>query len=93
VDTSKITEPRAFHVDRDWYEAYWLREPAVRRSRMVTAAVAVSLACFASWVAKFIWARQSLAAIPAELSTCVDGAVVASTRQLLLGETKPRPEG
>jgi hypothetical protein len=89
VDTSKITEPRAFQVDPAWYEAYWLREPTVHRSRIKAAALAVSLAFFASWIAKFVWARQSLAAIPAELSTCLDGAAVASTRQLLLGEMKP----
>jgi hypothetical protein len=88
MDTSRITEPRAFHVDRGWYDAYWLSEPTVHRSRFKTVAVAASLTCFASWVAKNIWARQSIAAIPAELSTCLDGAAVVSARQLLLRENE-----
>ena len=86
MDKSKFAEPRAFHVDSAWYDAYWLQQARARAARSITQAMAASLARLGRLAVNMIWARQALSAMPCDLKPCANGDEVARARQLLLGD-------
>ena len=86
MDKSKFAEPRAFHVDSAWYDAYWLQQARASAARSITQAMAASLARLGRLALSMIWARQALSAMPCDLEPCANGDEVARARQLLLGD-------
>jgi hypothetical protein len=86
MDKSKFAEPRAFHVDNGWYDAYWLQQARASAARSITQAMAASLTRLGRLAVGVIWARQALSAMPCDLKPCANGDEVARARQLLLGD-------
>ena len=91
MDKSKFAEPRAFHVDGAWYDAYWLQQARASGARSITQATAASLARLGRLAVNIIWARQALYAMPCDLKPCANGDDVGRARQLLLGDQGKRP--
>ena len=46
MHTIKFAEPRAFHVDGGWYDAYWLRQARAHTNRSVARFLAASTTRF-----------------------------------------------
>jgi hypothetical protein len=85
MDTSKIVEPRAFHVDSDWYDAYWMRQGRPHAGHGIYRGLALSLTRLGGAACELIRARRAAAEMPSEGWGCVGLEHVAHAKKLLLG--------
>ncbi len=82
--TLKILEElRAFHVDRNWYEAHWLQPTQKSVGQRTAGAFARTLVWIGQWPAAILKVRQLVRALPQEWPRPVQGDDVAHARQLL----------